>query len=270
LHGRAVKVAVVEEELQAPERSLGAAFGERDEMGGTEEPVAVDGAEDVNIPGCEDHAGYGGTLKARPARGNIEHGREDSDRADIREGGKVNRQVGRICRGLKLSLQRTVTGMHDRSIYLSGPITGYSYAYATEWRAYVSRRLPPGIAVIDPMRDAVDFSTPSERQLADSERLQNIIHGKEVLDRNRIDVARCDLLLVNFLGASRVSIGSVGEIFWADVFRKPVIIVREAHYNIHDHGLVNAISCCIFEDLDSAIGKINALLQVGSSFAESE
>lgn len=146
------------------------------------------------------------------------------------------------------------------SVYLSGPITGCTYSYATEWRAYVSHRLASGLVAIDPMRDAVDFSIPSERWLDDAARLQNIIHGKEILDRNRQDLARCDLLLVNLLRAPRVSIGCVGEIFWADAFRKPIVIAREASHNFHDHGLINAAASCFLEDLDSAIEKINAIL----------
>lgn len=150
--------------------------------------------------------------------------------------------------------------MGERKVYLSGPITGCSLELAGEWRTYVRKRLATGLIAIDPMRDAVDASMLSEKQLNDTERLLHYIHGKEILERNRMDIQRSDLLLVNFLGATRVSIGSTGEIFWADAFRKPVIVVREAQRNLHDHGLINAIACDWFETLDSAIEKINRLL----------
>ena len=150
--------------------------------------------------------------------------------------------------------------MRERTVYLSGPITGCPPEHAADWRRYVRRRLARGVIAVDPMRDAVDFSVVSDQQLDDSGRLQNLLHGKEILERNRMDIARCDIVLVNFLGAQRISIGSVGEVFWADAFRKPVIVVREANHNLHDHGLINAIAIRTFDALDSAVEKINAIL----------
>lgn len=150
--------------------------------------------------------------------------------------------------------------MPERAVYLSGPISGCSEEQAAGWRKYVAARLASGILVIDPMRDAVDFSVLSEESLDDAARLRNITHGREILVRNRTDIRRCDLLLANFLGAQRVSIGSIGEICWAEAFHKPVIIVRESHGNLHDHGLINAIACGLFHSLDLAIDKVNRML----------
>jgi hypothetical protein len=150
--------------------------------------------------------------------------------------------------------------MRDHIVYLSGPISGCSSAQATEWRRYVAQRLSPRLTVFDPTQDAADFSVPSELHLNVGARLQNLAHGKEVLERNRMYILGCDVVLANFLGAKKISIGSIGEIFWADAFRKPVIVVREAQQNLHDHGLVNAIATCTFEELDPAIDKINKML----------
>jgi nucleoside 2-deoxyribosyltransferase len=149
--------------------------------------------------------------------------------------------------------------MLERTVYLSGPITGCQPKEAAAWRLHVRQHLAAGLSVIDPMRDAVDFSVVSDQQLSDSLRLQNLLHGKEILERNRSDIARCDVLLANFLGSKTISIGSVGELFWADAFRKPVLVVRELHHNLHDHGLINAIASCTVESLDSAMDKINSM-----------
>ena len=120
--------------------------------------------------------------------------------------------------------------------------------------------LAPGFIAIDPTRDAADSSLVSEQDLDDSARLQNLVHGKEILERNRMFIHQCDVVLVNFLCAERVSIGSIGEVFWADAYRKPVIVVREAGRNLHNHGLINAIATRTFEALDPAIDKINSML----------
>lgn len=147
-----------------------------------------------------------------------------------------------------------------RAVYLSGPITGFSESTVRDWRQHVTNRLASGLVVVDPMRDAVDATIVSNLQLNDVARLEHLQHGKEILERNRGDIARCDLVLANFLGADRASIGAIGELFWADLLRKPVIIVREPHGNIHDHGMINAIAARTFHDLDAAIDKINTIL----------
>jgi len=150
--------------------------------------------------------------------------------------------------------------MRSRTVYLSGPITGCSSAVFSDWRKHVTRQLKNGISAVDPTRDATDPTVVSERVLTDSERLRNLLHGKEILDRNKADLQNCDLVLANLLDAARVSIGSVGEIFWANAFGKPVVIVRQEHHDVHDHGLLNSIATCIFYDLDSAIQKVNQML----------
>lgn len=58
LHGRAIQVAMVEEELQAAERCLPAPSREGDEVSRAEEPVAVDCAEDVEVTRREDDAAH--------------------------------------------------------------------------------------------------------------------------------------------------------------------------------------------------------------------
>jgi hypothetical protein len=147
-----------------------------------------------------------------------------------------------------------------RRVFLSGPITGCSQEQSSNWRQYVRERFSSGIITIDPTRDSVDSTVVSERELDEAARLHNLTHGKEILDRNRQDIARCDIVLANFLGAQRVSIGAVGELFWADIFRKPVIVVREVSHNPHDHGLINAIAFLTLHSLESAIEKINRFL----------
>lgn len=70
--------------------------------------------------------------------------------------------------------------------------------------------------------------------------------------RDRMDVMRCDMILVNFLGADKVSIGSVMEIAWADAWRKPIIVVMEED-NIHSHAMIREVAGFIVPDLDEAI-----------------
>jgi nucleoside 2-deoxyribosyltransferase len=59
--------------------------------------------------------------------------------------------------------------------------------------------------------------------------------------RDRWDAMRCDVLLVNLLGATKVSIGTVLEIGWANAMDIP-IVVRDGAGNIHEHAMLNQIT----------------------------
>ncbi|MGE0684245.1 MAG: hypothetical protein AB7P69_25475 [Candidatus Binatia bacterium] len=158
--------------------------------------------------------------------------------------------------------KRLVSANHasfdTKYVFLCGPITGRSPEEAMNWRKYVISRLPPQIRGIDPMRDTHN----GVRHCAKSSELtvERLMHGKAVVSRDRFDVQRSHLLLANFLGADAVSIGAVGEIFWADLMRTPVMIVREKSGNPHDHDMINEIASWIFHDLNVAIAKIEIIL----------
>ncbi len=145
-----------------------------------------------------------------------------------------------------------------RLVYLCGPITGQKPESARNWRRRAGELLAPGIQIIDPTRDSPDFSDAPDDRSAEVQ-LRRLQHGRVTVARDRADVTRCDVLLANFLGAQRISIGSVGEIFWADSFRKPIVIVRE-HGNVHDHDMLNAMACLVCSELEAAIERVNTLL----------
>ena len=148
-------------------------------------------------------------------------------------------------------------------VYLCGPITGSNETDATTWRQKVHQSLPSTIVCIDPTREIPDYVRQAETKNGKG-RLERLVHGQATLTRDRMDVQRCDIVLANFLGAKQVSIGSVGEIFWADSYRKPVIIVREENGNPHDHDMLNSIACSIYHSLEPAIEKIITLLSTNS------
>ena len=59
-------------------------------------------------------------------------------------------------------------------------------------------------------------------------------------------------MFVNFLGALEVSIGTVMEISWATLLRKPVVIVAEPN-NIHLHPMVRESTAFIVPTLEDGI-----------------
>ena len=62
--------------------------------------------------------------------------------------------------------------------------------------------------------------------------------NRGIMTRDRWDAHRCGVLLVNLLGATRVSVGTMIEIGWADSVRTPIVGVMEPEGNPHEHGMV--------------------------------
>jgi len=149
----------------------------------------------------------------------------------------------------------TVLPTHMQTIYLCGPITGLTLPDAKSWRHKVKGSLANLAQVIDPTRDSPDTIRRSESAQTRVMTANRLLHGKQIVKRNRFDIERSDVVLACFLGTKSVSIGSVGEIFWADAMGKPVIIVREED-NLHNHDMLNEIATWIFEDLEEAINQV--------------
>jgi hypothetical protein len=145
------------------------------------------------------------------------------------------------------------------TVFLCGPITGMTLPEAKSWRRTVIAALAGEARFIDPTRDSPDTTRRSENAATRSLTARRLLHGKRTVTHDRFDIRRSDLVLACFLGAKAVSIGSVGEIFWADAMGKPVIVVREED-NLHNHDMLNEIAGWIFDNLDEAIGQVKKLI----------
>jgi hypothetical protein len=143
-------------------------------------------------------------------------------------------------------------------VYLSGPITGHTKRAIRAWRSLCTRRLSGIAKVIDPARYDID---PEVAFLCDStpaRELSRLQLGRNLIARNKILIESCNLVLANVLGArERVSIGTVAEIFTAVTLGKPVIVIREAHGNVHDHAMLNAVVSRLCYSLDEGISAVN-------------
>jgi hypothetical protein len=125
-------------------------------------------------------------------------------------------------------------------IYRAGPIGGCDYAECTTWRKtwiYSFMSVRAFVECISPMRgkgylkddkciDSVEYEDP-------------LSCPKGIYARDRWDALRCDLLVVNLLGARKPSLGSVMEIAWADAVGTPIIVIMEDKGNVHEHILIN-------------------------------
>jgi nucleoside 2-deoxyribosyltransferase len=149
-----------------------------------------------------------------------------------------------------------------KTVYLAGPITGLSYAGATDWREAAKRALLPDIEALSPMR-AKEYLAHVGEFTSDGDAYEPysvMSTNRGITTRDRWDATRCDVLLVNLLGARAVSIGTVMEIAWADLVRKPIVIAMEPEGNPHEHGMVKEATGFRVPTLEAALHVVRAIL----------
>lgn len=150
-----------------------------------------------------------------------------------------------------------LSGVVKPLVYLAGPITGCSYEGCTDWRNDVSLKLSRyGVEGLSPMR-AKDYLR-FEKNITGSYEDKVMSCARGITTCDRFDCMRCDVLLVNFLGAKKVSIGTVMEIAWADSQRIPIICVIEDAVvsdddNVHDHPMIRECIGFRVATLDEAV-----------------
>jgi nucleoside 2-deoxyribosyltransferase len=146
-------------------------------------------------------------------------------------------------------------------VYLSGPITACSYGEATDWRKYAANHLAEGLAPLSPLRGQKYLEGVASIPDHDEAAIFGSKKGLTSLDRN--DVKRCDAVLVNLLGAQRVSLGTVMEIAWADAWDKPIVLVDEPG-SLHEHAMISTVAEYTVDDLNTGVEVVNALLTPGA------
>ncbi len=130
-----------------------------------------------------------------------------------------------------------------KCVYLAGPITGLTYGECSDWREFAVMSLGmAGIKGLSPMRAKEylqQINGPLSGTCEEYEHLGVMSTPRGIMTRDRFDATRCDVLLVNLLGAKQVSIGTVMEIAWADSVRTPIVCAIEPEReNIHSHAMI--------------------------------
>ena len=119
-----------------------------------------------------------------------------------------------------------------KSIYLCGPINGCSDEECKDWRAYVAQRYS-GICVDPMVRDYRGREAEAFR---------------EIVELDKIDVASCDVILVNY---DKPSVGTSMEILYAWQLGKRIIVVCHPDTVIspwmryHAHHIVNSFDAAL-------------------------
>lgn len=146
------------------------------------------------------------------------------------------------------------------TVYLAGPISGESYGGATDWRIEMANTLKDlGITAYSPMRGKVYLL--NETSIEDRYDQYYLSTIQAIMSRDYFDVNRADALIVNLVGAKKVSIGTVMEVAWAYTNHKPVVLIMEKEGNIHHHGMLMQACAYHVETVEEAMEAIvNVLL----------
>jgi nucleoside 2-deoxyribosyltransferase len=128
-------------------------------------------------------------------------------------------------------------------VYLAGPISGLNYDGAEDWRQWAKAELIQfGIKALSPLREQEHmreigiFTDASKETIREKSPMST---PKGLTIRDRWDARRCNVLLVNLLGALKVSIGTCMEIAWADGLGTPIVCAIEPDgSNIHEHAML--------------------------------
>lgn len=142
------------------------------------------------------------------------------------------------------------------TVYLAGPISGLTYDDAEEWRTIAKEALSfNGIKALSPLRgkDYLRAIGTISATGVEYESLGILSTSRGVITRDRYDATRCDVLLVYLRGATRVSIGTMFEVAWADLNRIPIVLVMEKNGNVHDHMMLSEMVGYHVETLDAAL-----------------
>lgn len=123
-------------------------------------------------------------------------------------------------------------------VYLAGGIAGLTGEEARKWRSHAERELNHyKIDVRDPMREKgkLDWDKPISGDFHAYVDKGLFYTSKAIMTRDFNDVKQADVLLVNLLGCTRPSLGTIMELAWAFAFQKPAVVCIEKSGNPHDN-----------------------------------
>ena len=146
-----------------------------------------------------------------------------------------------------------------KKVYLAGPITGLDFGTSVGWRTYAKAALQPDIEGFSPLR-CKEYLAERGALLASGYDDTVLSSARGIMTRDHHDCMTCDLILVNLLGAERVSIGTVMEIAWGHAYRKPLVVAMEKTGNVHDHAMITEAIGFRVETMDQALVTVRAIL----------
>lgn len=142
------------------------------------------------------------------------------------------------------------------TIYLAGPIANTDRLDAFNWRAHTQQKLrDEGVRVLSPLRAKGELASADIGTDCRAYQEKGIFFTtKGIMTRDYNDVQMADALIVNLWGAKSISIGTVMELGWAYMLRKPAVVLMEPEGNPHDnHPMMHEAISFRVETLEEAV-----------------
>lgn len=159
-------------------------------------------------------------------------------------------------------------------VYLAGPIAHTTVDEACIWRQVVAGVLSDsGIDVRDPMRmkrETLRTMIGDNRIGDDFNSYKNagtFFTSRAIMSRDFNDVKQSDVLLVNLLGTTVPSLGTIMELAWAYALQKPAIVVIEESGNVHEnHPMIHEAMSFRVHSLRDGINAVQVVLGLQPTF----
>ena len=160
--------------------------------------------------------------------------------------------------------------MVNKTVYLAGPIDGMSFAEGNGWRERAIKKLGGfGIKALSPQRGknyvAADPEVAEVMDFAKQEMVLSVhpmSTSSMIFTRDKFDALNCDVLLVNFQGAQRRSIGTAMEIAWAYQQGKPIIVIVDESDQLHSvHPMLRQTFSHVTTSLEEGINIVASIFQ---------
>lgn len=148
-------------------------------------------------------------------------------------------------------------------VYLAGPIAGQTFQLANAWRERAADLLSP-LRSLSPTRckeflrsqGILNGDAYDHRQGRGPSDPHPLGSSAGIVTRDRYDIFRSDIILMNLLPAQetdQISIGTMVELGWADAYRKPVVLVWNRNINPHAHCFLDELCSYQADNLEDAV-----------------
>jgi len=147
-------------------------------------------------------------------------------------------------------------------VYLAGPIQGLTYDEASLWRETCIGVLDEaGIDGLSPMRNKEMLRRGRTTIETDNyDEGQSFLSPAGVTARDRLDVRRSDIIIMNMIGAVGGNVGSMIELGWADAWNKPVVLVAELDHYTRRHPMADTLTAFKVESIEDAVDLVIGIL----------
>lgn len=158
-------------------------------------------------------------------------------------------------------------------VYLSGPITGLEYGGARYgWRQEFSQQIAftdSDAVMLSPMRHEGHLAEMKTAMSVDAlkayEKEKNHIfsHPKMIVSKDMLDIDECTIMVVNLLGAAKVSQGTIWEMGYAKAKGKQIVVIKSKDDNIHTSPFITESASIVVDNLEDAVMIVASLLSKG-------